>query len=163
MSEYSVSCNSIYHIDIIGETLEEKSIEQGDLKEYTKELIKETLLKNGYSVDMYRIGGSGQVPDPSEYDIVFLGTFTWGKGNIPDEVKDFVWEIHYKPDNIVVFGTGDTQFGGDDLFCYAAVQLARFYNSKVECLKIEQSPRGHQEEKVIKWTEGVIAKWKDLK
>jgi len=132
----------------------------GNTKEVA-ELIEESLVSNGCSVDMYRVG-LGVIPDLSLYDIVFIGTFTWGKGDTPEDMKDFVWEVGYKPDNIVVFGTGDTQFGGDDLFCNATSRLAKFYNSKFEPLKIEQSPRGHQEQKVIDWTEGVINKWKNL-
>lgn len=132
----------------------------GNTKEVA-ELIEKSLVDNGYNVDLYRIG-SGLIPDLSLYDIIFIGTFTWGKGATPDEMKDFAWELGYKPSNIVVFGTGDTQFGGDDLFCNASVKLAKFYNSKFEPLKIEQSPEGHQEQKVIDWTEGVISKWKNL-
>ena len=67
--------------------------------------------------------------------LIFIGTFTWDKGATPDEVKDFVLEIGYKPDNIAVFGTGETQFGGDELFCLAAVKLAKFYNSQLGAFK----------------------------
>lgn len=55
-------------------------------------------------------------------------------------MKDFIWEIGYKPENVAVFGTGDTQFGGDELFCKAVDKLVQFYNSKWPGLKIEQSP-----------------------
>lgn len=85
-----------------------------------------------------------------------IGTFTWGKGATPDDVKDFVYEIGYKPPNVFIFGTGDTQFGGDTLFCHATDKLAKFYQSSYEPLKIEQSPRGSQETKVMEWTEGVL-------
>lgn len=126
----------------------------GNTKEVA-ELIAQRLQKEQIKVEMNRIG-MDPVFQPDKYDLVFLGTFTWAKGKTPDEVKDLVWEIGYKPDNIAVFGTGDTQFGGDDLFCNAAVKLAKFYNSKWEPLKIEQSPRGRQESKVIEWVEGVL-------
>ncbi|MBS4209863.1 flavodoxin [Bacillus sp. FJAT-50079] len=121
------------------------------------ELIKKKLAEKAHDVFLYRIGpGSGEIPDPSLFDLMLIGTFTWGKGATPNEVKDFVYEIGYKPPNVFVFGTGDTQFGGDDLFCHAAVKLAKFYQSSFEPLKIEQSPRGIQEEKVLTWTEGVL-------
>lgn len=132
----------------------------GNTKEVA-ELIEISLINNKCDVDMYRIG-FGEIPDLSLYDIVFIGTFTWGKGVVPDDMKDFIWEVGYKPSNIAIFGTGDTQFGGDDLFCNATSKLADFYNSRFEPLKIEQSPRGHQEQKVTDWTEGVISKWKNL-
>ena len=93
---------------------------------------------------------------------MIIGSFTWDKGATPDEVKDFVADVGYKPANVYVFGTGDTQFGGDALFCNAAVKLARFYESEYAPLKIEQSPRGTQEIDVMNWTEGVIKHWSHL-
>lgn len=116
----------------------------------------ETKLKGeNLSVERHQIGIDAPV-DPVFYDYIFLGTFTWETGSTPDEVKDFVLEVGYKPDNIAVFGTGDTQFGGDELFCRAVDKLARFYHSRWNGLKIEQSPRGSQEESIDEWVEGVL-------
>jgi flavodoxin I len=125
------------------------------------EVIEETLTELGISITSYRIGG-GIIPNPRHFDAMIIGSFTWDKGATPDEVKDFVADIGYKPDNVYVFGTGDTQFGGDALFCHAAVKLARFYESGYEPLKIEQSPRGIQESKVIEWSKGVLTHWQHL-
>ena len=126
----------------------------GNTKEVA-ELIEEQLLEEGFFVEKHRIGIDFPIR-PENYDLIFIGAFTWNKGATPDEVKDFVLEIGYKPDNIAVFGTGETQFGGDHLFCLAAVKLAKFYKSKWEPLKIEQSPRGSQEKYVKKWVEEVL-------
>jgi len=126
----------------------------GNTKEVA-EIIEEVLKEKKFQVDMHRIGVNLPI-NLKMYDLIFIGTFTWAKGALPIEVKDFVWEIGYKPKNIAVFGTGDTQFGGDELFCLAAVKLARFYNSRWEPLKIEQSPRGSQEKIVKKWIEGIV-------
>lgn len=126
----------------------------GNTKEVAT-LIEQRLLKDGHDVFVHRIG-SGSIPDPSLFDIMLLGSFTWGKGSTPEVIKDFVYELGYKPSTVFIFGTGDTQFGGDALFCNAANKLAKFYNSPYEPLKIEQSPRGSQEYKVITWTEGVL-------
>jgi len=123
--------------------------------EETAELIQTRLLMDGIEPAMYRIG-SGPVPDPSRYHAMLLGSFTWGKGSTPGIVKDFVYELGWKPPNVYIFGTGDTQFGGDALFCKAADKLAAFYHSPIAPLKIEQSPRGSQEKKVMNWTEGVM-------
>lgn len=120
--------------------------------EETAELIQRKLLTRGALVDMHRIGIDPPI-NPSHYDVVFLGTFTWDNGSTPDEVKDFVLEIGYKPDNIAVFGTGDTQF---QYFCGAVDKLTKFYRSKWQGLKIEQSPRGSQEIKIDHWLEGVL-------
>lgn len=128
----------------------------GNTKEVA-ELISGNLSEEGVTVDMYRITNRNlSIPDPSMFDALFLGSFTWAKGATPKIVKDFVYQLGYKPENVFVFGTGDTQFGGDDLFCKAADKLAKFYASPLPPLKIEQSPRGTQEGKVIQWTEGVV-------
>lgn len=119
------------------------------------EYIEEKLEQNSFSVDTLSIG-IDYVPDLSVYDYIFLGTFTWDLGSTPDDMKDFVLEVGYKPDNVAVFGSGDTQFGGDDMFCRAAEKLATFYNSKWPALKIEQSPRGSQEVLIDEWLEGVL-------
>jgi flavodoxin I len=125
------------------------------------EMIEETLVAENIAVTTYRIGG-GIIPNPRDFDAMIFGSFTWEQGSTPDEVKDFVADVGYKPANVYVFGTGDTQFGGDTLFCHAAVKLARFYASPYEPLKIEQSPRGVQQEKVIEWSKGVSRHWKNL-
>ncbi|HLR70870.1 MAG TPA: flavodoxin [Pseudogracilibacillus sp.] len=118
--------------------------------------IEGKLRINGFQVDMHEIGIDLPVEDVSDYDFIFLGTFTWDMGSTPDEVKDFVLEVGYKPNNIAVFGSGDTQFGGDTLFCKAVDKLVTFYNSKWDGLKIEQSPRGHQEKYIQAWLERVL-------
>lgn len=129
--------------------------------EEVAEMVRDELNRTGIETTMYRIG-FGSVPDPGQYDAMLLGSFTWDKGATPEEVKDFVAAIGYKPEPVYVFGTGDTQFGGDDLFCHAAVKLTRFYASGCPPLKIEQSPRGIQEMKVIEWTKGVYQHWLHL-
>lgn len=126
----------------------------GNTKE-TADIIAAYLEADGAGIDRHRIGVDSPV-DASAYDLIFLGTFTWEMGATPDEVKDFVLEVGYKPDNVAIFGTGETQFGGDELFCLAVDKLARFYESRWPGLKIEQSPRGSQEPLVKEWLEGVI-------
>ncbi len=105
-------------------------------------------------VDLYRIGYGSPPPTFSDYDIVMIGTFTWRRGEVPSQIDSFIDRVQHN--HIAVFGTGDTQFGGDDLFCRAADILADEFNSAHPVLKIEQSPRGAQEKKVIEWTKGVL-------
>lgn len=124
--------------------------------EEVAELIADELAAAGVEPEIYRIGLHDYMPDTSAYDAMFIGSYTWGRGQTPDEIKDFVADLGYKPDPVYVFGTGDTQFGGDELFCAAAVKLARFYESPVPPLKIEQSPRGAQERKVREWVKRVL-------
>lgn len=119
------------------------------------EIIEHELIDQDVEVEMHEIGIDPPV-DVSQFDFIFLGTFTWDIGSTPDEMKDFVLEVGYKPQNVAVFGSGDTQFGGGDLFCRAVDRLATFYNSQWDGLKVEQSPRGSQEQNVKIWLEGVL-------
>lgn len=132
----------------------------GNTKEVA-EILAAQLKDDGMTVDMHRIGIDSPI-DASRYDCFFVGTFTWDIGSTPEEVKDFVLEVGYKPANVAVFGTGDTQFGGDDLFCRAVDKLAVFYQSKWTGLKVEQSPRGSQEVFVKNWLGGVLYDVKTL-
>lgn len=119
----------------------------------TKELAEmiECQLRDTCEIDMYEIG-FGIIPDLTQYDFVLFGTFTWDEGRVPEDFKDFILETDtYKPNNSYFFGTGDTQFGGDDLFCNAVSKLHNFYDGGLYPLKIEQSPRGSQEKHVKEW------------
>lgn len=128
--------------------------------EEVAELIADGLRKNNVEVNVFNIAsylyGISDLPNPRDYDAVFIGTYTWDHGSTPEEIKEVVADIGYKPANVFIFGTGDTQFGGDDLFCLATDKLARFYDSPTKPLKIEQSPRGTQESKVIEWVDVII-------
>ncbi len=54
--------------------------------------------------------------DPPLFDVMMIGSFTWGKGSTPDEVKDFVYEIGYKPPTVFVF-VYPSFFSSSTIFC----------------------------------------------
>lgn len=130
----------------------------GNTKEVA-ELIHKTVVESGYQAQLHRVG-FGSMPDFSLYGLIIMGSFTWVNGSVPEEMKDFIGDIGYKPSPVAVFGTGDTQFGGEDIYCNAATKMAKFYDSSFETLKIEQSPRESQEDLVREWTKGVMDTWK---
>ncbi|SNZ10031.1 ribonucleotide reductase-associated flavodoxin, putative [Terribacillus aidingensis] len=101
-----------------------------------------------FDVIEYRISDFEVPPTIEQNDVLIIGSYTWGSGETPAEVKDFVAELGIKPDTVFAFGTGDTQFGGDEMFCMAADKLTKFYNSPLKSLKVEQSPRGSQEREI---------------
>src|SRR5699024_12717913 len=68
----------------------------------------------GIDVDMHEIG-LDIIPDPSQYDTVFLGTFTWDYGATPAEVKDFIIDVGYKTESMAIFGSGVTKLGTYEL------------------------------------------------
>lgn len=94
----------------------------------------------------------------NDADVVYFGTYTWDLGAIPTEVQEFL-ENYYdeiKVNDVRLFGTGDTQFGGDEFFCGAldAIKSSFFFEKNGgNPLRIEQSPRGGQEGKVITWVD----------
>lgn len=129
--------------------------------EEVAELITDYLREYEVEVELFDIWeyemGSVELPETSRYDAIFLGTYTWDRGGTPPEVKDFVADVGYKPENVFIFGTGETQFGEEN-YCTATDKLAWFYKSPQKPLKIEQSPRGSQEEVVKEWAERIIRK-----
>lgn len=127
----------------------------GNTEEIAQHIEKKLVQDESATVDMHEIG-IDLVPNIQQYDYIFLGTFTWDYGSTPDEVKDFILEVGYKPESIAIFGSGDTQFGGEEIYCKAVDKLVTFYGSKWDGLKIEQSPRGSQEELIDQWLEGVL-------
>lgn len=127
----------------------------GNTEEIAK-LIEKTAKKKGFEVVCYDLFQQTKSFDFATYDVIFLGSFTWDYGEIPDELEDFLQGIELDHEQVAVFGSGDTQFGGDALYCKAVERLVRIFSSKWSGLKIEQSPRGSQEELVVDWAERVL-------
>lgn len=121
--------------------------------EEVAEIIKDTMIENGCEVVMYDIYSNNFNKSLDDYEFVLFGTFTWDQGYVPDEIGDFIYRHckGLKGNKVHVFGTGDTQFGGMELFCVAVDKIARYFNSSHPTLKIEQSPRGSQESLVRVW------------
>ena len=125
-----------------------------DLAEFIK-----TQLSNSFEVDLFEINKYSKekiefsIDLKPAYDTIILGTFTWGKGEIPIQVRKFVKEYqeYFKTKQVFLFGTGDTQFGGDTLFCSAVDVLDRIIKTSVTPLKIEQHYSGSQESIVLEW------------
>lgn len=94
------------------------------------------------------------------YDLILVGTFTWGKGEVHRDMQQFfvdnITTLRNTP--IAYFGTGDTQFGGDELFCNAIEVLNSKVESTYSLLKVEQSPRGSQETQVKEWCINLLQK-----
>ncbi|WP_341323484.1 flavodoxin domain-containing protein [Solibacillus sp. FSL H8-0523] len=98
-----------------------------------------------------------QIASPKEnvsiegYDLVFLGAYTWGEGKLPKKMRDYLANILVENElpifpQFSVFGTGDTQWGGENLVNYCRAVDAMYYycskyaNEPIAKLKIEQSP-----------------------
>lgn len=85
-----------------------------------------------------------------EFDFVFIGSYTWGNGDLPIRVREYLkWllkENEFKLPVFSVFGTGDTQWTH---YCRAVDEIAYHLNKKTKViskLKIEQHPVNQVEE-----------------
>ena len=121
-----------------------------DLAEFIK-----TQLSNSFEVDLFEINKYSKevLTDVEQYDTIILGTFTWGKGEIPIQVRKFVKEYqeYFKTKQVFLFGTGDTQFVGDTLFCSSVDVLDRIIQTSIIPRKVEQHYSGSQEDIVLEW------------
>lgn len=126
--------------------------------EEVAELIGVTLKNKGYKVDLYDIYTNNFNKSLQEYDFILIGSFTWNQGYVPDEMIDFIKRYcdGLSGEKIHVFGTGDTQFGGMELYCLAVDKISKYFKSPYPTLKIEQSPRGSQEILVKDWVNNIV-------
>ena len=141
----------------------------GNTKEVA-EIIADHLEEAGHNTKMVWLDDVSEIlfEGHDEFDYYVFGTFTWGSGELPVEWSstDLLRTLEGKP--VSVFGTGDTQFGGDRLYnraVYILMEELLFEGmdvSNVE-LTIEQSPRGSQEQEVREWTDGIIRQLESLR
>lgn len=134
-----------------------------ELNEYIRDEFMARLPDVSYESTKIR---RGDIPDIGlsykEYDLILIGAFTIGKGQVQRNMQDFYVKniVSLRDSAVYYFGTGDTQFGGDELFCNAIDILNSKAPSSLPPLKVEQSVRGSQEKLVGHWVDRVL---KDLK
>ncbi|MFT8322062.1 MAG: flavodoxin domain-containing protein [Bacillus sp. (in: firmicutes)] len=114
--------------------------------------IAECLVKSGFTPVLKEIPDINHVEELKEYDLIFLGMYTWGDGDFPDECLDFVEEMgETQWDNtFALFGSGDTSY---DDFCGALDRLKPVLTSKgatiaTNLLRIEMAPDKEEEEEI---------------
>lgn len=121
-----VYCSMTGNTETIAKLVEEGIIESGS------EVVRKDVLE----VDENEI---------LDYEAVILGSYTWGKGEIPDEYLDFCDEIHgldFTGKKFAVFGSGDTSY---DNFCGAVDILENMIEGNggqivLKSMKIERYP-----------------------
>ena len=80
--------------------------------EFIAELIAEELTKLGEKVDV-KDAMVTFVEDLNPYDRILIGSYTWGDGDLPDEVMDFYEELKSTDltgKTAAVFGAGDSSY-----------------------------------------------------
>lgn len=98
--------------------------------------------------------------EQGDYDLYLLGSWTSDYGRTPPEMKEFIAELvgaKGKPEDVAVFGTGETQWGME-VYCGAVNRMATFFDSRYPTLKIEQMPHSAKDTAAIHdWVRRVIA------
>lgn len=121
--------------------------------EHLAELLHNELTTNGYEVEVENVKHAVIKP-LSQFDLVLVGSFTRGEGDLPRQWKKYFENGMYNHPNVAVFGTGDTQWGNS--YCGACDTLAAWYESSYEPLRIEHYPDSTQENKVKQWIGEII-------
>ena len=123
--------------------------------------LKEGLLQKGCEVEM---GNLDEIESNSvlDYDCIFIGTYTWGDGDLPYEAEDFFYEL----DSLDLTGKYAACFGSGDYaypkFCRAVDVFSQKLEERgchvfVQKLKVEFAPE--TDEKVMecqKFAQSVI-------
>lgn len=110
----------------------------------TAEMIALNVEKGGYQATLSNVKDIKDSHDFSEYDLIFIGVYTWGDGDMPPKMRKYLKEIithgNVNSAPFAVFGTGDTQW---TYYCRAVDEM-EYHLSKhtkvIGKLKIEQLP-----------------------
>lgn len=107
------------------------------------EMLQEAALSQGLETNLYRVE-EFPLSELSDCDVVLIGTYTWGSGEIPEEMHGLYQAIELldsKELQTAVFGTGDSFFAE---FCGAVDRFRDMLFVKtqlVATLKVELMPQ----------------------
>lgn len=96
-------------------------------------------------ITMYRVE-EFEITHLSQYDAVAIGTYTWGNGELPKEMRELfqAFEILGRKEMITaVFGTGDSFYPD---YCGAVDRfrdMLYVHTNLAATMKIELTPQGH--------------------
>jgi flavodoxin short chain len=118
-------------------------------------LTKDELTKNGLEAEVFEATEISPA-DLQDADVIVLASYTYGMGELPDEINDFYNEIpnqDFSGKTYGVIGSGDKSY--DDLFCEAVKlldeQIAKTGAKKgAENVQIEFAPDSDEDFEKIK-------------
>ncbi|TKC18242.1 flavodoxin domain-containing protein [Robertmurraya kyonggiensis] len=101
------------------------------------EVLSGCFREQGMKTDCYPLENFS-LSSISDYDSLVIGTYTWGDGDVPDELLHLQQELLRCPQLVTgIFGTGDRFY---PKFCGAVDELQEIFLDAVP-LKIELSPQ----------------------
>ncbi|KUP07866.1 flavodoxin [Bacillus coahuilensis p1.1.43] len=117
------------------------------------DIILEKLKSHPIQADLLEIVDLDSATELQEYDMVFLGLYTWGDGEYPDESLDLVEELeelNLSSKAFALFGSGDHSYPH---FCGAVDMLEELIENRggvlaAKSLKIELSPNESDEKRI---------------
>jgi len=101
----------------------------------------------------------------SEYEVIIIGTYTWGMGEIPSEMMTLYKWIEQEDVNhltTAVFGTGDRFYPN---FCGAVDEfrdMLYVYTNLAVTLKVELSPQSSDRQKCEKFADILMNRVKQI-
>jgi flavodoxin I len=126
----------------------------GNTKELAEELYQ-ILLGMSVNISIYSIN-EFSLEDLSQYKAVVIGTYTWGNGEIPMEMRQLYQafeSIKRKDITTAVFGTGDSFY---PMFCGAVDQfrdMLYVHTNLAATLKVELLPQEQDIKRCRKFVE----------
>ncbi|MBT2573563.1 flavodoxin [Bacillus sp. ISL-51] len=116
------------------------------------DLIEKGLLEAEASVDRYEAMDI-DAELLNDYEHIIFGTYTWGDGDLPDELMDIADDmenLQFTGKTFALFGSGDTSY---EFFCGAVDELEKTITARggrvvLPSVKIEMNPEGSEEEEL---------------
>ncbi|MDQ0429332.1 flavodoxin I [Planomicrobium stackebrandtii] len=111
--------------------------------EQLAEMLQESVLSQEFRSKLYRVE-EFPLSELSSCDVVLIGTYTWGSGEIPEEMQELyqaIEKLDRKQLQTAVFGTGDSFFAE---FCGAVDRFRDMLYVKTQLiatLKVELMPQ----------------------
>lgn len=131
------------------------------------DIITEELKDQNHDVCLEDFMSVQSASELLNYDLTFIGMYTWGDGDYPDECLDMIEEIEQldlEKHPFAIFGSGDTSYPE---FCGALDQLQSLIEEQGgsvvgESLKIEFNPEPADEAAIKKFVSEALM-FQDLK
>lgn len=98
------------------------------------DLIEKGLIEAQASVDRYEAMDI-HAELFNDYEYILLGTYTWGDGDLPDEMLDIAEDmenLEFTGKTFALFGSGDTSY---EFFCGAVDELENIVRKKISSEK----------------------------
>lgn len=117
------------------------------------EVLCECFREQGIETDCYSLRDFS-LSSISDYDSLVIGTYTWGDGDVPEELLPLQQELLRCPQLVTgIFGTGDRFY---PKFCGAVDELHEIFLDAIP-LKIELSPQSIDMSHIENFVEQVIS------